>query len=211
MEPRAWMRGEKGLQALEWITRALGALALPAALAFGLKRTEAGPGEALSAAVSAWFRCLIEQRDCPLMAVRIEKAGPCWTQPVECLARWGDCLLQGACEGGGSEGSGRPAAVAGGSGDPRGRGGVRPPAALGEAAAVVVASPPPPAPARAPRVLRDLALGSGEAALAARAHDPSGSNGLSGDRWDPGRSDLCELDGADCSPGSVLERRFDPE
>jgi hypothetical protein len=33
------------------------------------------------------------------MAVRIEKAGPCRTQPVECLARWGDCLLQGACEG----------------------------------------------------------------------------------------------------------------
>ncbi|QWK11833.1 MAG: hypothetical protein KNN16_05960 [Thermoflexus hugenholtzii] len=33
------------------------------------------------------------------MAVRIEKAGPCWTQPVECLARWGDCLLRGACEG----------------------------------------------------------------------------------------------------------------
>jgi hypothetical protein len=59
MEPRAWMRGEKGLQALEWITRALGALALLAALAFGLRRTEAGPGEALSAAVSAWFRCLI--------------------------------------------------------------------------------------------------------------------------------------------------------
>ena len=99
MEPRAWMRGEKGLQALEWITRALGALALLAALAFGLRRTEAGPGEALSAAVSAWFRCLIEQRDCPLMAVRIEKAGPCRTQPVECLARWGDCLFQGACEG----------------------------------------------------------------------------------------------------------------
>jgi hypothetical protein len=99
MEPRAWMRGEKGLQALEWITRALGALALLAALAFGLRRTEAGPGEALSAAVSAWFRCLIGQGDCPLMAVRIEKAGPCWTQPVECLARWGDCLLQGACEG----------------------------------------------------------------------------------------------------------------
>jgi len=59
MEPRAWMRGEKGLQAPEWITRALGALALLAALAFGLRRTEAGPGEALSAAVSAWFRCLI--------------------------------------------------------------------------------------------------------------------------------------------------------
>jgi hypothetical protein len=85
MEPRAWMRGEKGLQAPEWITRALGALALPAALAFGLRRTEAGPGEALSAAVRAWFRCLIEQRDCPLTAVG--------------LARWGDCLLRGACEG----------------------------------------------------------------------------------------------------------------
>jgi hypothetical protein len=93
------MRGEKGLQALEWIARALVALALLAALAFGLRRTEAGLGEALSAAVSAWFRCLIGQGDCPLMAVRIEKAGPCWTQPVECLARWGDCLLQGACEG----------------------------------------------------------------------------------------------------------------
>jgi hypothetical protein len=93
------MRGEKGLQALEWIARALVALALLAALAFGLRRTEAGLGEALSAAVSAWFRCLIGQGDCPLMAVRIEKAGPCWTQPVGCLARWGDCLLQGACEG----------------------------------------------------------------------------------------------------------------
>jgi hypothetical protein len=34
-----------------------------------------------------------------LMAVRIEKAGPCWTQPTGCLARWGDCLLRGACEG----------------------------------------------------------------------------------------------------------------
>jgi hypothetical protein len=33
------------------------------------------------------------------MAVRIEKAGPCWTQPTGCLARWGDCLLRGACEG----------------------------------------------------------------------------------------------------------------
>jgi hypothetical protein len=33
------------------------------------------------------------------MAVRIEKAGPCWTQPVGCLAWWGDCLLRGACEG----------------------------------------------------------------------------------------------------------------
>ncbi len=85
MEPRAWMRGEKGLQAPEWITRALGALALPAALAFGLKGTEAGPGEALSTAVRAWFRCLIGQGDCPLTAVG--------------LARWGDCLLQGACEG----------------------------------------------------------------------------------------------------------------
>ena len=99
MEPRAWMQGEKGLQAPEWIARALGALALPAALAFGLRRTEAGPGEALSAAVSAWFRCLIGQGDCPLTAVGLEKAGPCWTQPVGCLARWGDCLLQGACEG----------------------------------------------------------------------------------------------------------------
>jgi len=99
MEPRAWMRGEKGLQALEWIALALVALALLAALAFGLKRTEAGPGEALSAAVRAWFRCLIGQGDCPLTAVGLEKAGPCWTQPVECLARWGDCLLRGACEG----------------------------------------------------------------------------------------------------------------
>jgi hypothetical protein len=99
MEPRAWMRGEKGLQALEWIALALGALALPAALAFGLRRTETGPGEALSAAVSAWFRCLIGQGDCPLTAVGLEKAGPCWTQPIGCLARWGDCLLQGACEG----------------------------------------------------------------------------------------------------------------
>ena len=51
--------------------------------------------------------------------------------------------------GGGSDGSDGPAAVAGGGGDPRGRGGVRPPAALGEAAAVVVASLHPPAPARA--------------------------------------------------------------
>jgi hypothetical protein len=37
--------GVEGLQALEWV-----ALALLAALAFGLRRTEAGPGEALSAA-----------------------------------------------------------------------------------------------------------------------------------------------------------------
>ena len=89
-----WVRGSKGLQTLEWV-----APALLAALAFGLKRTEAGPGEALSAAVSAWFRCLIGQGDCPLTAVGLEKAGPCWTQPVGCLARWGDCLLRGACEG----------------------------------------------------------------------------------------------------------------
>ena len=61
------------------------------------------------------------------------------------------------------------------------------------------------------RTSGDLVFGSGEAAGAARAHDPSGSDGLSGDRWDPGRSDRCELDGADRSPGSVLERRFDPE
>jgi hypothetical protein len=46
MEPRAWMRGEKGLQALEWIALALVALALLAALAFGLKanRGRAGGG-----------------------------------------------------------------------------------------------------------------------------------------------------------------------
>ncbi|QWK11834.1 MAG: hypothetical protein KNN16_05965 [Thermoflexus hugenholtzii] len=56
-----WVRGSKGLQALEWVAIGLVALALLAALAFGLKRTEAGPGEALSAAVSAWFRCLIGQ------------------------------------------------------------------------------------------------------------------------------------------------------
>jgi hypothetical protein len=87
------------LQTLEWVAIGLVVVALLAALAFGLKRAEAGPGEALSAAVSAWFRCLIGQGDCPLMAVRIEKAGPCWTQPVECLVRWGDCLLRGACEG----------------------------------------------------------------------------------------------------------------
>lgn len=49
------------MQALEWVAIGLVALALLAALAFGLKRTEAGPGEALSAAVSAWFRCLIGQ------------------------------------------------------------------------------------------------------------------------------------------------------
>jgi hypothetical protein len=94
-----WIRGSKGLQTLEWVAIGLVVVALLAALAFGLRRTEAGLGEALSAAVSAWFRCLIGQGDCPLMAVRIEKAGPCWTQPVGCLARWGDCLLQGACEG----------------------------------------------------------------------------------------------------------------
>jgi len=86
--------GVEGLQAPEWV-----ALALLAALAFGLKRTEAGPGEALSAAVSAWFHCLIEQRDCPLTAVGLEKAGLCLMQPTGCLARWGDCLLRGACEG----------------------------------------------------------------------------------------------------------------
>ncbi len=94
-----WIRGSKGLQALEWVAIGLVALALLAALAFGLRRTEAGPGEALSAAVSAWFRCLIEQRDCPLTAVGLEKAGPCLMQPTGCLARWGDCLLRGACEG----------------------------------------------------------------------------------------------------------------
>jgi hypothetical protein len=96
---RRWVQGSKGLQTLEWVALALVVVALLAALALGLRRTEAGPGEALSAAVSAWFRCLIGQGDCPLMAVRIEKAGPCWTQPVGCLARWGDCLLQGACKG----------------------------------------------------------------------------------------------------------------
>jgi hypothetical protein len=99
MEPRAWMRGEKGLQALEWIALALVALALLAALALGLKRTEAGPGEALSAAVSALFQCLVERRDCPLTAVSVEKASPCRMQPTTCLTRGGDCLLRGACEG----------------------------------------------------------------------------------------------------------------
>jgi hypothetical protein len=45
-----WVRGSKGLQTLEWVAIGLVVVALLAALAFGLRRTEAGPGEALSAA-----------------------------------------------------------------------------------------------------------------------------------------------------------------
>jgi hypothetical protein len=96
MDPRSYIRGEKGLQTLEWIALAL---ALLAALAIGLKQTEAGPGEAVTAAVSAMFRCRTSPLDCPLTAVGIEGAGACLTQPTGCLVRWGDRLLRGVCEG----------------------------------------------------------------------------------------------------------------
>ena len=99
MRLRAWVRGERGLQTLEWIALALAALALLTALAIGLRQTEAGPGEAVSAAVSALFRCLTNGADCPVAAVGVGKAGSCLAQPTACLRRWEDCLLHGACAG----------------------------------------------------------------------------------------------------------------
>ncbi len=97
MHPRARIRGERGLQTLEWM--ALAVLALLTALALGLKPIEAGPGEAISAAVSVLFRCLTGEAECALAAVGIGKAGPCLVQPTACLSRWGECLLRGACAG----------------------------------------------------------------------------------------------------------------